>query len=55
MSFSESQEKPQEVLGAILEGEEEKYCIDAGELTVKVPDVLLRHCEREIHRVTTYY
>ena len=40
-----------EVVESILEGTEEAKRIDASDLNIRVPDLLLRQCEREIHRV----
>ena len=40
-----------EVLSSVLNGEQDKYCIDAAELNVKVPERLLREQHKELLRV----
>ncbi len=36
----------------IIEGTYDKYKVDSNEMDVKIPDLLLRECESEIHRVS---
>ncbi len=38
----------------IIEGTHDKYKVDSNEMDVKIPDLLLRECESEIHRVSFY-
>ena len=45
------QQRAQDIVDSVLEGATEKHCIDAAQLGVKVPDLLLRQCEKEIQRV----
>ena len=33
----------------------DKYKIDSNRLDVKIPDLLLRECEKEIHRVWRFF
>jgi hypothetical protein len=49
--YIESHTKEEEIVESILQGALEKYRIDAAELDIKVPDLLLRQCEQEIQRV----
>ena len=49
--FYVGQSAQRDVVESILEGALDKYKIDASDMTVKVPDLLLRECEKEIHRV----
>ena len=51
MEFNRIQEKEEEILESILSGAQEKLQLDASDLNVRVPDLLLRECEKEIHRV----
>jgi len=49
--YLESTEKDKQVIDSLIEGSLDKCKIDASELNIKVPDLLLRQCEQEIHRV----
>lgn len=40
-----------DVIDSILQGTLEKYKVDASELNIKIPDLLLRRCEQELQRV----
>ncbi len=50
-AFIEKQEDERQIVESVIEGSLEKYKIDSNELNVKVPDLLLRECEKEIQRV----
>ena len=43
--------KDREVVSAVLSDEDERCTVDARHMNVRVPDMLLRTCEREIQRV----
>lgn len=49
--FNSSRAGEQAIVESILERTLDSYRIDATQLNVKVPDLLLRECEREIQRV----
>ena len=51
-SFYEGRAHMRDVLDSVLEGATDKYCVDSRELNVRVPDLLMRECEDEIHRVS---
>lgn len=44
-----------DVIDSILQGTLEKYKVDASELNIKIPDLLLRRCEQELQRVRGDY
>ncbi|XP_023933108.1 HAUS augmin-like complex subunit 6 [Lingula anatina] len=48
--FNGSKEQECEVIESILHGTLDQYKIDAGEINVKIPDLLLRECESELQR-----
>ena len=49
-AFLTGTQRMREILESVFDGADEKSKIDAGELNVVIPDLLLRECEREIHR-----
>ena len=49
--FYEKRSEERDIVMSVVEGTMEKYKIDSNELDVKIPDLLLRECEKEIHRV----
>ena len=49
--FHTTKAAEREVVESILQGTLDKYRIDAAEINVKVPDLLLRECEKELTRV----
>ena len=51
-AFFKNSKADRAVLDDILEGAQDAYCIDAKNFNVRIPDLLLRECEREIQRVT---
>jgi len=53
--FHSSQSFDREIIDSILQGSLEKYKIDASELNIKIPDMLLRKCEQELQRVSIIY
>ena len=53
--FTKSYQKDREVVDSILEGTQDGYCIDAKDLNIRIPDLLLRECEQEIQRVRRIY
>ena len=52
-SFVSGRTKARKVVSAVLSDEDERCTVDARHLNVRVPDMLLRTCEREIQRVGT--
>ncbi|KAI0223947.1 hypothetical protein LSAT2_024989 [Lamellibrachia satsuma] len=48
--FVTGREKDREVVSAVLSDEDERCTVDARHMNVRVPDMLLRTCEREIQR-----
>ena len=52
-SFVSGRTKARKVVSAVLSDEDERCTVDARHLNVRVPDMLLRTCEREIQRVCT--
>ncbi|KAJ8298281.1 hypothetical protein KUTeg_024812 [Tegillarca granosa] len=53
--FYKHEESEREVIESILDKTLNQHKIDAGEINIKVPDLLLRECEEEIRRVNLYY
>lgn len=49
--FDRAEEAEREVVESIVEKTVNKHRLDAGEISVKVPDMLLRECQDEIRRV----
>ena len=49
--FVTGQSKHREIVSAVLSGEDDRYMVDGRHMNVRVPDMLLRTCEREIQRV----
>ena len=49
--FHDSNKEDQEIVESIVEGAMERYKINGTDLNVRVPDLLLRECEKEIQRV----
>ena len=49
--FEHSEAAEREVIESIVENTINKHRIDATDITVKVPDMLLRECAEEIRRV----
>lgn len=43
-----------EVVESILHRTVEKYRLDATDLSIKLPDLLIRECEHEIQRVSCF-
>lgn len=52
--FYKHEESEREVIESILDRTLNQHKIDAGEINIKVPDLLLRECEEEIRRVNIY-
>ena len=50
--FEHSEAAEREVIASIVERTINKHRIDASDITVKVPDMLLRECADEIRRVS---
>ena len=50
--FYDKRSEERDVVMSVIEGSMEKYKIDSNELDVKIPDLLLRECEKELHRVS---
>ena len=49
--FVTGHSKHREIVSAVLSGEDDRYTVDGRHMNVRVPDMLLRTCEREIQRV----
>ena len=50
--FFHSTSESRDVIDSIVEGSADAARIDATELDVRIPDLLLRECEKEIQRVS---
>lgn len=51
--FLVSEASEREVIESIVDRSLNKYRIDAAEIPIQVPDLLLRECEKEIRRVSS--
>lgn len=50
--FMVSEASEREVIESIVDRSLTKYRIDSAHVSIKVPDLLLRECEKEIRRVS---
>ena len=50
-AFYVAQSPERDVVTSILQEVENKYRLDAGEINLQVPEMLLRDCQQELQRV----
>ena len=53
--FNKAHQEDKDIISSILDCDQDKYRINAADINVKVPDVLLTTCEKEIHRVSEHF